>query len=166
MRKQVVFAGVVALQFGMGVQSAAATPGALTPAQASASCSAYFGVGAGPEALSACLWDMRAIHAGAAGATGAGVKVGVIDGGMLYEVDVMTDRAWRCTARRCSSSRSPSSAVSSLMRSRFLLVWLTDHVSAASKRAPLRQLRALCPQLARFSESGGNAYGLQHATGG
>ena len=45
------------------------------------------GVAAGPESLSACQWDMREIDAGAesyAKATGAGVKVGVIDGGVDF----------------------------------------------------------------------------------
>ncbi len=60
---------------------------ALAPAQASDGCAAFFGVAAGPEPLSACQWDMRAIDAGAASyakATGAGVKVGVIDGGVDF----------------------------------------------------------------------------------
>jgi lantibiotic leader peptide-processing serine protease len=59
----------------------------LTPTQASDACEAFFGVAAGPEALSACQWDMRVIEAGAASyakATGAGVKVGVIDGGVDF----------------------------------------------------------------------------------
>jgi len=58
---------------------------AFTDAQASALCEASFGVGPGPEPLSACQWDMRAIHAGAASqalATGEGVRVGIIDGGV------------------------------------------------------------------------------------
>jgi len=69
----------------MAIPAAAATPGALTPAQASAACAAYFGVAPGPEPLSACQWDMRVMGVGAAlyaKATGAGVKVGVIDGGI------------------------------------------------------------------------------------
>lgn len=69
----------------MAIPAAAATPGALTPAQASAACAAYFGVAPGPEPLSACQWDMRVMGVGAASyakATGAGVKVGVIDGGI------------------------------------------------------------------------------------
>ena len=59
----------------------------LTPPQASAACAAYFGVAAGPEPLSACQWDMRVIEAGPASyakATGAGVSVGVIDGGVDF----------------------------------------------------------------------------------
>jgi subtilisin family serine protease len=40
----------------------------------------------GPEPLSGCQWDMTAIHAGAANttATGRGVRVGVIDGGVDF----------------------------------------------------------------------------------
>ncbi len=54
---------------------------------ASANCQAFFGVGAGPEQLSACQWDMRAINVGAASyakATGQGVSVGIIDGGVDF----------------------------------------------------------------------------------
>jgi subtilisin family serine protease len=58
-----------------------------TAAEASALCEAYFGVSAGPEPLSACQWDMRVIEANATSrglATGDGVKVGVIDGGIDF----------------------------------------------------------------------------------
>ena len=58
--------------------ASAATPGSLSPQQPSTQCQAYFGVPAGPEPLSACQWDMRAIDAGAdawAAATGDGVTV-------------------------------------------------------------------------------------------
>ena len=85
MRRLTVLAGLVALMVGSIAPADAATPGALTPAQASANCEAFFGVSAGPEPLSACQWDMRRIEAGAdsyANATGAGVTVGVIDGGV------------------------------------------------------------------------------------
>ena len=85
MRRSTVLAGLVALMVGSIAPAHAATPGALTPAQASANCEAFFGVSAGPEPLSACQWDMRRIEAGAdsyANATGAGVTVGVIDGGV------------------------------------------------------------------------------------
>jgi lantibiotic leader peptide-processing serine protease len=86
MRKLVLVVGaVVSLTVGLLAPASAATPGALTPAAASANCAAFFGVAAGPEALSACQWDMRAIGVGAASyanATGAGVSVGVIDGGV------------------------------------------------------------------------------------
>jgi subtilisin family serine protease len=84
-RRLTVLAGLVALMVGSIAPAHAATPGALTPAQASANCEAFFGVSAGPEPLSACQWDMRRIEAGAdsyANATGAGVTVGVIDGGV------------------------------------------------------------------------------------
>ena len=60
MRRLTVLCGLVALTIGLLTPAQAATPGALTPAQASAMCEAFFGVGAGPEALSACQWDMRA----------------------------------------------------------------------------------------------------------
>jgi subtilisin family serine protease len=84
-RRMTVLAGLIALMVGSIAPADAATPGALTPAQASADCEAFFGVSAGPEALSACQWDMRRIEAGAdsySNATGAGVTVGVIDGGV------------------------------------------------------------------------------------
>jgi subtilisin family serine protease len=83
--RRLAFLGVFVLVMGLAPVASAATPGALTPAAASAACEAYFGVAPGPEPLSACQWDMRAIHAGAASqalATGAGVKVGIIDGGV------------------------------------------------------------------------------------
>jgi subtilisin family serine protease len=85
--KRALLACVTALVVcvAMAVPASAATPGALTPAQASAACAAYFGVAQAPEPLSACQWDMRAMGVGAASyarATGAGVKVGVIDGGI------------------------------------------------------------------------------------
>jgi subtilisin family serine protease len=85
MRKLVLLVGaVVALTLGSLTPATAATPGALSPATASANCAAFFGVAAGPEPLSACQWDMRAIGVGAASyanATGDGVDVGVIDSG-------------------------------------------------------------------------------------
>ena len=85
MRRLTVLCGLIALTIGLLTPAHAATPGALTPAQASAMCEAFFGVGAGPEALSACQWDMRRTNVGAASyatATGSGVTVGVIDGGV------------------------------------------------------------------------------------
>jgi lantibiotic leader peptide-processing serine protease len=85
MRKLVLLVGaVVALTLGLLTPATAVTPGALSPATASANCAAFFGVAAGPEPLSACQWDMRAIGVGAASyanATGDGVDVGVIDSG-------------------------------------------------------------------------------------
>ena len=88
MRKFVLLVGaVLTLTLGLLTPASAATPGALTQATASANCQAFFGVPAGPEPLSACQWDMRAIGVGAASyanATGDGVNVGVIDGGVDF----------------------------------------------------------------------------------
>ena len=92
--KRAVFAGgaAVAVTLALAAPASAATPGALTPAQASAACAAYFGVDPGPEPLSSCQWDMRQMDVGAASyakATGAGVTVGVIDSGVdLTHVDL------------------------------------------------------------------------------
>ena len=80
--KKFVVGGVAALVVMGSASTVAAAP--LTPAAASAACEAYFGVAAGPEPLSACQWDMREIDAGLAAATGAGVVVGVIDGGVDF----------------------------------------------------------------------------------
>jgi subtilisin family serine protease len=54
-------------------------------ATANGSCAATYNAG-GPDPLSPCQWDMDAIGAGAAHAkaTGAGVRVGVIDGGVDF----------------------------------------------------------------------------------
>ncbi len=88
MRKFVLLVGaVLTLTLGLLTPASAVTPGALTPATASANCQAFFGVVAGPEPLSACQWDMRAIGVGAASyanATGDGVDVGVIDSGVDF----------------------------------------------------------------------------------
>jgi subtilisin family serine protease len=88
MRKSLVAASAaVVVAVAMASPAAAATPGALTPAQASAACAAYFGVAPGPEPLSACQWDMRRMDVGAASyakATGAGVTVGVMDSGVDF----------------------------------------------------------------------------------
>ena len=66
--KRAIFAGgaVAAVTLALAAPASAATPGALTPAAASAACAAYFGVAPGPEPLSACQWDVRAIRVGAA----------------------------------------------------------------------------------------------------
>ena len=85
MRKLSVFVAFITLTLGFITPARAATPGVMSQAQASAACEAFFGVTAGPEPLSACQWDMRTIEAGAASyanATGDGVTVGVIDGGV------------------------------------------------------------------------------------
>ena len=62
-------AAVAAFLLVVLVQSASAQPTtttALDEGTASANCSAFFGVVAGPEPLSPCQWDMTAIDAGAA----------------------------------------------------------------------------------------------------
>jgi lantibiotic leader peptide-processing serine protease len=66
--------------------ASAATMAALSEGTADANCSAFFNVPSGPDALSSCQWDMRVINAAAAQvkATGKGVKVGVIDGGVDF----------------------------------------------------------------------------------
>ena len=64
MRRLSILVGLITLTLGLITPARAATPGALTPAQASAACEAFFGVAAGPEPLSACQWDMRTIEAG------------------------------------------------------------------------------------------------------
>jgi lantibiotic leader peptide-processing serine protease len=84
MRKFVLI-GIAALLLGSAPAAMAAGTAAYDPGTASGLCEAYFGVASGPEPLSACQWDMRTIHVGAesrALATGSGVKVGVIDGGV------------------------------------------------------------------------------------
>ena len=58
-RKLSVLVGLITLTLGLITPARAATPGALSQAQASAACAAFFGVTAGPEPLSACQWDMR-----------------------------------------------------------------------------------------------------------
>jgi subtilisin family serine protease len=83
MNKKLIWIAVLIAALAALVVAAPAM--AWTPEEVSAACQAYFGVGAGPEPLSACLWDMRAIHASAAArevATGEGVRVGIIDGGV------------------------------------------------------------------------------------
>jgi subtilisin family serine protease len=73
------------------------------PATAEAACEAFFRVGPGVEPLSGCLWGMRAVEAGAesyANATGAGVSVGVIDGGVDFthaDVAANVDVARSCS---------------------------------------------------------------------
>ncbi len=85
MKKFIVLVGALAMLSAVAAPAGAVTPGALSPAQASANCAEFFGVAESPEPLAACQWDMRTIDAGAdsyAVATGSGVTVGVIDGGV------------------------------------------------------------------------------------
>ncbi len=85
-RKAVLAAGAAAslLVLGLGSPATAGTDAVIDGATADAACAAYFGVPSGPEPLSSCQWDMRAIHADASLATadGRGVSVGVIDSGV------------------------------------------------------------------------------------
>jgi lantibiotic leader peptide-processing serine protease len=60
---------------------------AIDGATASGACAASYPGTSGPDQLSSCQWDMRVINAGAAHAkpaTGAGVTVGIIDGGIDF----------------------------------------------------------------------------------
>ena len=76
-----------ALVLVCAVQSAAAgTTAAIDASTAAGLCSNAYPPSSGSEPLSPCQWDMGVIHADAAHATatGAGVKVGVIDGGIDF----------------------------------------------------------------------------------
>ena len=69
------------------VQAASAdTAAVIDEATAKARCTAGYPGTSGADPLSPCQWDMRVINAGAAQAkaTGKGVKVGVIDGGVDF----------------------------------------------------------------------------------
>ena len=86
MRRLAMLAASILVLAVAPVASASQTA-AYDASTASGLCQTYFGVSAGPEPLSACQWDMRYIHANAssrAKATGAGVTVGVIDGGIDF----------------------------------------------------------------------------------
>jgi subtilisin family serine protease len=63
-----------------------ATTAAIDGATAAGMCATAYPGTTGPDQLSPCQWDMPVIHAGEAHATatGAGVKVGVIDGGVDF----------------------------------------------------------------------------------
>jgi subtilisin family serine protease len=86
MRRLAILAVSILLLAAAPAASASQTV-AYDPPGASAACTAFFGVSAGPEPLSACQWDMRTIEANSASrarATGDGVTVGVIDGGIDF----------------------------------------------------------------------------------
>ena len=72
--------GALAAAMPASTVHAAARPAS----QASDECAAFFTVAEGPEPLSSCQWDMRAMNVEAARshATGDGVVVGVIDSGV------------------------------------------------------------------------------------
>ena len=81
------FIAAVAALFVVAIQSAAAgSTAAVDGATAAGLCSTGYPGTTGPDQLSPCQWDMKVIHAGAAQAvaTGQGVKVGVIDGGIDF----------------------------------------------------------------------------------
>jgi lantibiotic leader peptide-processing serine protease len=77
----------MALVFVVAIQTAAAEgTAAIDPGTAAGLCAAVYPPQSGTEPLAACQWDMGVIDATAAHATatGAGVKVGVIDGGVDF----------------------------------------------------------------------------------
>lgn len=83
----VVIVALVALMLGGLVQSASAdTWAVIDEATAITRCTASYPGTGGADPLSPCQWDMQVIHAGAAQAkaTGKGVTVGVIDGGVDF----------------------------------------------------------------------------------
>jgi len=102
-RLTLVACSVMALAFGLAPPASASTQAVIPAATAEADCEAFFGVGPGVEPLSGCLWGMRAVQAGPASyakATGAGVSVGVIDGGVdITHADVVPNLD---LARSCS----------------------------------------------------------------
>jgi subtilisin family serine protease len=104
--RMVMVVAVAALVAGTAAPASADTEGTdavVDVATAEAACEAFFGVGAGVEPLSGCLWGMRAVQAGPASyanATGDGVSVGVIDGGVdMTHADVVPNLD---VARSCS----------------------------------------------------------------
>jgi subtilisin family serine protease len=98
MRRIVLRSTLVATVAAMLVSATvlAAPPGTNSAAAEAAACAALYGVPAniGPDALSACQWDMRAIDATPGGSyaenRGAGARVGDIDTGIdLTNTDIM-----------------------------------------------------------------------------
>ncbi len=76
----------VALVSVVAIQSAAGSTAAFSEGAARAECLLDYPANSGTEPLSPCQWDMEVINATAAQktATGEGVKVGVIDGGVDF----------------------------------------------------------------------------------
>lgn len=76
----------IVLAGGMVGAVSAGSAAVIGEADAITRCSASYPGTAGADPLSVCQWDMRVINAGAAQvrATGAGVRVGVIDGGIDF----------------------------------------------------------------------------------
>lgn len=87
MKRLLLAIGAAALGASTLAMPATAKPLALDPGTVSPNCAAFFGVAEGPEKFSACQWDMRLLDVDAAHAkaTGAGVTVGVIDGGVDFD---------------------------------------------------------------------------------
>jgi subtilisin family serine protease len=78
--------GAIALLIGLVPSASADQSAAIDAATADGLCDTAYGA-TGPEPLSSCQWDMPVINVGNASralATGAGVKVGVIDGGVDF----------------------------------------------------------------------------------
>jgi subtilisin family serine protease len=96
-RRLCIAAGVtLALLCGSQVAASAAPPGTNSAASEAAACASLYGVPAniGPDQLSACQWDMRAIGATPAGSyavnQGKGARIGDIDTGIdLTNSDIM-----------------------------------------------------------------------------
>ena len=98
-RRLLVGAGaalVMLSSVGVGSASAAAPPGTRTAAAEAAACAALYSVpvNVGPDQLSACSWDQRAIHASPSESyavnRGRGARIGDIDTGIdLTNTDIM-----------------------------------------------------------------------------
>jgi subtilisin family serine protease len=97
-RRLLVGAGVTLamLSYQVGSAAAAPPPGTKTAAAEAAACAALYSVpvNIGPEPLSACSWDQRAIHASPTESyavnRGSGARIGDIDTGIdLTNTDIM-----------------------------------------------------------------------------
>ncbi len=87
LRARIAVAATMALALAaVAGPASAATTAVVDGPTAQARCSTSYPGVTGPDELSDCQWDMAVIHAGAAQATatGAGVTVGVIDGGVDF----------------------------------------------------------------------------------
>ena len=79
--------GVAILLMGLAPAVSATQEVLIDEGTAAARCATSYPGVSGPDPLSGCQWDMQTIHAGAdsrALATGKGVKVGIIDGGVDF----------------------------------------------------------------------------------
>ncbi len=84
---RIIAALAVAVSIMSFVPASANTSAVIDGPAANALCITSYPGTSGPDQLSPCQWDMRAINTGAAAwahATGKGVKVGVIDGGVDF----------------------------------------------------------------------------------